>query len=690
MLRFAPFALCAALTLAAGSAAASGFDEQGNFVPDAGATAFEGFDMPERYLPLDVEMGCVAEGYELMTADAIEGALEGDGFVRLQVSEGCAERFVVPVPAEPGSYKATVWMRHGSVGARLVVSYPEETGLPAQHARMAPTGRTTSDGWVELASNELPVDGTLAPTVYVRLVDYASADGVDIDALELVPAGEYFPPTKCEGVRDPICGEEGLCFGGQCRLGRLSVPPLPPEELKDAVVTALAERLRIFFGGRKTRLVDLPVALSTLEKMRDAETAWQFWSLFARAGHELHDWHTSVSSAFMEGGVSGRINTCFIEGDADLTHDVWPRHPVYDDILVSHTGVDGLDLSPGDRLVAVDGMHPVEWARKLADVDWGYHVATDSASFADFAEELGGAGGTIIRYAREITIIRCNAASQTCSDTIETIRVKDIPLVQGGPNVACDNRPYYHLGAASPAAENHYVYYNFFHGKVDDTTDAEKIYGLVWDTLYGGGDPNGYVNGNLKARIADWKANARGVILDHRAGNGGTLDAPEYLTDLVRPPEIAAVVRMPMEVAAFDGPATPEEGIALFNESKPWVPYNVGDAAHDPSLPVALILHRDGSASDYLPLGMKGAPKVKLFGPGPTAGAFSTFIQFAYWGGLSFQIASGDTITKNGEPMIGHGVVPDVVVDQKQSDLIAGRDTIHEAALAWVRQELKP
>jgi C-terminal processing protease CtpA/Prc len=102
-----------------------------------------------------------------------------------------------------------------------------------------------------------------------------------------------------------------------------------------------------------------------------------------------------------------------------------------------------------------------------------------------------------------------------------------------------------------------------------------------------------------------------------------------------------------------------------------------------------MLTHRDGSASDYLPEGMKGAPKTRLFGPGPTAGAFSTFIQFSYWGGISFQLASGDTIRKDGTPLIGRGVVPDEIVEQKQSDLLAGKDSIHEAALAWVRSELK-
>lgn len=676
----------AAALLLSGAAHAAEFDAENNLVPDPSAAAFETFDMPTRYVPEDVEMGCLGEGYEVTSG----AALEGDSFVRLQVTDGCAERFQIEVPAEASSYRATVWLRHGSLNARLVVAYPAESGVATLTARMAPTGRSTSDGWIELATNEVPIDGEELPVVYLRVIDQASSDGVDLDALELVPAGEFYAPTPCEGVRDPVCGDEGICLAGQCRLGRLSVPPLPSDELKGSIVDALAGRLRVFYGGRKTRLVDLPVALATIESMRDAETAWQFWRRFGRAGRELHDWHTRVSSPVLEAGAVGRINTCFIEGDADLTHDVWPRHPIYDDILVSHAGVDGLGLVPGDRLVAVDGEHPIEWARKLIDVDWGYQVASDSRSFADFAEGLGGAGGTILRYAREITVIRCDPSAQTCSDVIETIRVRDIPLVEGGPNVACDNRPSYHLGAASPAPQNHYVFSTFFHGKVDDTTDEEKIFGLVFDTLYGGGNPNGYVNGQIKARIADWKANARGVILDHRAGNGGTLDAPEYLTDLVRPPEVAAVVRMPIETAGFDGPASIEEGLQLFNESKATAPYSVGDAAYDPDLPVALILHRDGSASDYLPLGMKGAPKVKIFGPGPTAGAFSTFIQFAYWGGLSFQIASGDTITKDGEAMIGTGVMPDFVVDQKQSDLLAGRDTIHEAALAWVRQELKP
>jgi hypothetical protein len=669
-------------------AEAGDFDARGIFSPSLEASDFEDFDAPERFLPDDAETKCQLEAYELL-ADGT--ALSGDSYARISVKTDCAERFSLDVLPAQVSYRASLWIRHGSAGARITVSYPPEANRPIEAARLAPTGRATSDGWVELASNDLSIDGTLSPNVYLRFVDFASADGVDLDALELVPSGTYVPPTACSGARDPSCGSDAVCISGSCVAGGPNVPPLPVDELRDGVVDALRGRLETFYGGRKTRLVDLPVALATIERMRSAPTAWQFWNGYARAVRELHDWHTRAGGAIQESAVRGRLNVCFVEGDADLSRDVFPAHPFHRDVLVSHVGTAGhAGLRPGDRLVAVDGQHPIEWARGLIDVDWGYHVASDSESFADFAEALGGpswSGALILRYARELSVVRCDPETNLCSDVVETIQVADLPSGGPGQDVACDNRPFYHLGNASPNANNHYVFFDFFSGRVEGTTEEEAIYGLVWDTLYGGGDPNGFVNGNLRTNIANWKQNAKGVILDHRAGNGGTLDAPELLTQLVRPEEVFAVVRMPIAIAGYAGPETAQEGKDLFQAARQDTPYTVGSPDFDPDLPVALVLHRDGSASDYLPLGMKGAPRTKLFGPGPTAGAFSTFIQFSYWGGLSFQLASGDTITKDGEAMIGKGVRPDYVVQQRQSDLLAGLDSIHEAALAWIRQE---
>jgi C-terminal processing protease CtpA/Prc len=57
---------------------------------------------------------------------------------------------------------------------------------------------------------------------------------------------------------------------------------------------------------------------------------------------------------------------------------------------------------------------------------------------------------------------------------------------------------------------------------------------------------------------------------------------------------------------------------------------------------------------------------------------------------MGYVMAVGDDILADGSTHNGRGVQPDVVVLPKQSDLLVGKDTVFEAALAWVRQELKP
>lgn len=682
-----------AATLAPRPARAATFDALGSYRSDPNIVAGLDFsEAPGRYLPEGLDDACVPEGF---SAIFDETSLEGAGHLRLRVPQGCAERLLVTLPKVPASYRATVWLRHGSLDAQMTILYPEDSGLETAVARMFPTGRVTSDGWVELASNEFPVDGALATATYLRVFDFAGRDGVDLDALEIVPAGEYLPQKACSGLADPACTPEETCIYQRCRLGRAYVPPLPPGSLKDEVVDTLQGRLRIFFGGRKTRLEDLPKALAVMDGMRSAETAWQFWGAWAKAIRLLHDWHTYIGLP-LSVAPRGRLNACFFEGDADVSHGVWPKDPRFADVLVSHAGPGAAGLKAGDRLIAVDGVHPLEWAASLVDVNiTAYHIASDSDVFADLAEGLGGppwqSGALILQYASTITVLRCSSATETCSDTPETLDIASLPVAAGGEDVSCDNRPFYNLEPGQNPPSNHNVFYDFYRGRVANTAPEEAIYGMIWDTLYGGGDPNGWVNGNIAEAITDWKANARGVILDHRAGNGGTLDAAENLTKLVRPLEAVAVVRHPLPISGFDGPDTQAEGLAIFDAWKSSnLAFRVGSADHDPTLPVALILHRDGSASDFLPFGMKGAPKVRIFGPSATAGAFSTFINFDYWGGIYFQVASGDTIAFDGSALIGHGVVPDVVLLPRQSDLLAGKDTLHEAALAWVRQELQP
>lgn len=676
------------LLLLAAPARAATFDAAGQLRLDPAATATLDFESePVRYLPDDAPANCAEPMYEIVSAP---DALEGGAYATLQLASGCAERLVVELPAAPGSYRATLWARHGALDASMVVLYADGAGLDWTVAAFSPTGRVTSDGWVELATNEFSVDGAQIAHAYVKLVSYA-ADAVHVDGVEVQASGTYEPQSSCDHLGDPACPEGAVCTYNRCVTGRGAVPVLPADAVRDQVVDVLASQLRLFFGGQRSRELYLPKALAELDAARHEETAWAFWSRWINAIHLLHDWHTDTNMV-MTGAVGpkARLNACFIEGDADLSHGAWPSEAGYPDILVSHVGPDAGGLAPGDRLLAVDGRHPIAWAEDLWHVDWAFHVGTDPRIYADYAEALGGPPyqGLIVKYAHDLTVLRCQPGGP-CAEKPETILVKTLADSGAGSDVSCDNRPSYHLQGGGPDPTKHRVFGRIFTGAVEGTTPDEAIYGMVWDTLYGG-SPTAPVNVALSKAITDWKANARGVILDHRAGNGGTLDSATLVTTLARPPEVVGAMLSPIQVGGFDGPDTVAQGLSLFQSGAQSIPYPVGDASYAAGLPVALILHRDGSASDYMPYGMKGAPHVRIFGPHATVGAFSTFIEFTAWGGLVYQFASGDTVTKDGAMLIGHGVEPDETILPRQSDLVAGKDTLHEAALAWVRANLKP
>jgi C-terminal processing protease CtpA/Prc len=180
------------------------------------------------------------------------------------------------------------------------------------------------------------------------------------------------------------------------------------------------------------------------------------------------------------------------------------------------------------------------------------------------------------------------------------------------------------------------------------------------------------------------------VIQDHREGHGGTVATTDILVRFSRQTFMPMVSVMRMH-AADQGPADEAEGIKLFNKLKSSMWAVVAGSEYPKThIPVAMLLSWDVSASDFLPYIMKGGPKVRLFGPGPTMGAFGTFYQYSYWGGMLWSIGVEDSLSPEGVTLSGHGVMPDVLVQPTQSDLLAGKDTVHEAALAWVREELAP
>lgn len=681
LVRRAPEAIAsaAALALWCGPASAGTFTEDGTFVFDPSAIVTFDFEEP---LPAAPDAGDAGSEAVL---EADDEALAGGKVLVL----GPFQSVDLPVelPEVARSYRVSLWIRGGEAVAALTAAYAHE-GRADSLGALYPTGRVTSDGWVELANTGLRVDGArlLRATLGVF-----SPGGAEIDAIEIVPEDPIDaadPPlgAPCAGAVDPsACGAEQVCLWSECRDAGGWVPPIPAD--RDAVTDYLQNRVELLFGPFLERTVDLPAARVAFDQMRAATDRWTYWNGFTMAIRRLHDGHTTTSGVAEVVLESPKpISVCFLEGDADLSHDVAPKHPQYLDVLVSHTGADHhLGLAPGDRLVRVDGQHPIAWARSLSAVHWSQPAISNHETFAELAS---GLPRLVSAYAHVIEVVRCDAALGTCGP-IETISIADLPKDEPGAPfdyVACDNRPKRHL-PDSPANHASEQWNSVYSGIVVESDAEERIYGLEWESLYSSGSDG--VAPGLKQAVATWKADARGVILDHRLGTGGTIVGPKILWAFSVPhkPNDYYEDRQHGE----DEQPSPEQGIAIFEQAlaSGLVTY-AGSAAPVTDVPVALLVTQDVSASDWLALGMKGAPKVKIFGPYQTNGAFSTRYSFGYWLGINYVIAVGDTFLPDGTTMNGRGVEPDVVVLPKQSDLLAGKDTVYEAALAWVREELAP
>ncbi|MEB2323707.1 MAG: S41 family peptidase [Sorangiineae bacterium] len=673
-------ALALSLALAAAQASATEFDAAGRATFSAKAAWTLGFEPGEPALPDagEPDAGDAGGPTPLDIAES-QAALEGSHVLAVPRFAGVS--IPLALPASPSSYRVTVWAR-GELIATVEASYGE--GRVDEFGSLYPTGRMTSDGWYELETRGFSFDSSRAKLVEVGLF---SPTGAEADAVEFVPDGAAAPSAACRGaIDDRACGAGRACQWGECRSMSPRVPRLPADAERDDLVAYLQGRFRLLFGPFRNRRLDLPSALAELDAMRSAADAWSFWRHFEVAVHRLHDWHTQST------GIAGfvleqpkPISVCFIEGVADASSGVTSPDPSRLDVLVSHVGtVNALGLHAGDRLVSVDGKHPVEWARSLIGVDDGFWTASNHETHA---EDVARLPGLIARFAERFEVLRCDAASGGCAGAPETLRVADIARVPAGvrADVSCDNRPRSHLPGTPPEHSRD----GFYSGIVLESDSSEAIYGLEWSSLYvtGRGEP-GDVGPQLAEAVATWRARARGVVLDHRSGFGGTSLGPAMIWDFVRKPVKLDSFRF-RDRADEEGPASLAEGKALFDALGDEVEV-AGSASARTDVPVALLTHLDGSASDWLPLGLKGAPKARIFAPFETAGGFSTRYQFGYWLGLGYSIAVGDTLAADGRTLNGTGVAPDVVVLPLQSDLLAGRDTVYDAALAWVRQELAP
>ncbi len=618
-----------------------------------------------------------------LTRVASETALSG-GWVLSLAPYQFAE-FPVVVPQSPRTYRVSLWIRGAEATGFVGVSYSEPSDHIDELSLLYPTGRMTSDGWVELANDGLRIDGARANAVSIGA---AAPLGVEVDAMEMVVDGviEAAANPPCDGITHAsACGTGQVCQWSECRNVNGWVPPIPPE--RDQLTDYFENRLKFFFGPFLNRTLDLPNALIAIEQMRHATDPFSFWNGWLLAVRRLHDAHTTTNGLASYAVDDPKpLTVCFLEGEADLSHHIEPADPLYRDVLVSHIGGGyDLGLKPGDRLVRIDGQHPVAWARSLITANW---AQPQPSNHETFAEPVAALNRLISRYAHSVEVIRCASDTQQCGP-VQTVSITDLPPYPEGARdvqIHCDHRPLRHL--ASSPADHVSDLYDVFVGVVNESDATERIYGVEWESLSTSNGADG-VAPQLSGAIETIRnEGARGVIFDHRTGYGGTFAGPPIIFDYTVP--LQPLTFMQTRQRAEDEQPTVLQGQALFQHAleQGWV-WTVGTSTPT-TIPVALLITRDASASDWLALGMKKAPNVQLFGPYQTSGAFSTRLVFSYWFGMMYVVASCDTFVSSGATLNGTGVEPDVVVQPQQSDLLAGVDTVFEAALSWIRQELTP
>ncbi|HVY45170.1 MAG TPA: S41 family peptidase, partial [Minicystis sp.] len=659
---------------AASVAALAGPARAGAFLPDG---TFE-FD-PAAVATFDFE-GKAPMG---TTTKAAANALSGEKVLAVQPFQGV--NVAVTLPKSRATYRVSMWGNAAEIVGTFELSY--SGGHTDDVAALYPTGRVTSDGWIEVANDHIAVDGAALTNATVSVF---APNGAIVDAVEIVPDGDAgalpeTPHAACDSAVSPNpCGVGQLCMWSECRDVSGWVPPIPAD--RDDVADYMASRMKLLFGPYLERAEDLPASLEFVAAMKNAEDPYTYWGSYMAGVRRLHDGHTTTQGIADFVLQNPRpLNFCAIEGDADLSHDTAPKDAEYLDVLVSHVGADHtLGLKPGDRIVHVDGQHPIAWARSLLPVYWAWPTTSNHTTYAELASSLRS---MISRFAKTIDVIRCDAEHGTCGP-LETIDISALPFESDTSMVDfvdCDNRPLRHL-ASAPA--DHHTGNTVYQGIVNESQPGENIYGMEWESLYTTTGTDG-VGPDLSHAVATWQSDARGVILDHRTGYGGTILAPEIIWNFAVPTHDDDAYKD--RTFADEEQPSLTAGQSIFQAAITSGTVQVcGSATPDTSVPVALLITEDVSASDWLPQGLKGAPNTKIFGPFQTNGGFSTRYALGYWLSLSYVMAVGDDFLPDGSTHNGHGVEPDVVVLPRQSDLVEGKDSVYEVALEWVRGNLKP
>lgn len=654
-----------------------------------------------------------------------DAAIEGTGVLTLGGRTASAYLDLRPVAARFSGRRVEVkvWQRVQGTRAHLALAWYAAGadavlageffgGVEVGTLVFQPTGRITNDGWEEWTSGPVDADLSNIGLGLLRVFDeqifglQAGAFGYDgnlrvqLDALEIVDLGEaQVPRVSCTlADESTACGAQGVCLYGQC----VDTAPvlgarIQNAELRRQYLERRVFELRFFEGGRFP-LTQIDLFEPTLwEQVGEDATAKGFRTELNIAYQRLADGHASPPvTTFRPPGTNGGV--CVHIGQADIA----PRQGERPMVFSVAAGTPFADrLQPGDILAEIDGLEPDDWA-PLARRYSRYSGDPSSRAFVTAPELFEAA----LLSGSTVTFERCTVTAEGRRCGPATVQRFDLDLASYTAGVfnerpaewlqrgfQCDFR----VNSAVPGSGDH-----------DYTYAGVATQGGVRMLQINGVPQFGMQGGEA---WFDAITNALGdgpdrVLLDHRLGSGGGIEAVDHLASyLVSTRDVYGMHLLPqldreMTRVLRQHLLTCSRANGFTRACGSFIEWPLGGFSFSSPVArtarVAVLTGSDVSGNDFLTrlLTERSQGETRVFGGVRTYGAFGVVWQRpAFLGeiaGGTFQVHDTvfleDRDDDNQDFTTGRGVAPDEVVLQSQRDAVLGVDTVLEAARAWVTQ----
>jgi hypothetical protein len=675
------------------------------------AVGFEQLDAPAvlgEVAYLDMQLAAITPPESSIARDPAR-VLEGQGALRLgRRAWGVMIGLERVAPSLRGrAIRLTLWARpEGSMAtAELLYSRrpvvgagPQAMLQPDGAVRLWPTGRATDDGWVELSTGVVDfsqlgdlearalriMDARLAEALFFDLLSNPDGEAwVDGLSVEIV-GPQRVAPRPCrlpeEGAQ---CGVAGACLYGRCVDAKLVAERRPDDlEVRAAYLARLGARAELLAGGRYTQ-ARTALLRARLDAAAGVESPAVADALIAEAFDDLGDGHVSPPLTRLTPDVP--TGACLVLGEADLLPQPALRPLV---VEVERSGP-ASGLRVGDALVAVDGLTPEAWMAQAGRL-LSYTGDPRGRAYA-LAPALWGAA---LRSGARLTFHRCRRVTPCTPDQLEVVELDLAEVGAGywsgdpgalqGAGLTCDYR-------LRRMVEGPEVRARDFAGHVDvGGVRAIQLNGV-----------SGYGPWRTAMQAALTRLPSK-ILLDQRTGLGGTFEGVSVaLSPFVASDEAPWVNLVPQlrpeatlpELAALAGCQTREAAPCANFLALPLVAGTTPVATASTAW-VAVVNGFDVSGNDYLAQALRGrrSGRTRIFGPVPTLGAFGPIFSLPrlmdeLYGGSGQLHDTTFLVEREARNLAfttGHGVEPDEVVYQRQSDAVQGVDTALTAARRWL------